>query len=215
MLIPLQQLIQKYNLDIKVCIHVGAHWGEEYEAYKECGIEQIIFIEPCQDAFNVLRAKFSKNEDVVLLPFACGNVNDAMPINVERTNQGQSNSLLQPFLHLSQHPNVIFAGEQEIVQVRRLDDLIFFSTIKPLMMLMMDAQGFEGEILKGATHLLKQIDVIYTEINTDYTYENNMLVEEMDELLNEFERVETYMPSPSWTWGDSVYISKKILKRGT
>jgi len=52
---------------------------------------------------------------------------------------------------------------------------------------------------------------VYTELNKDYVYEGCTLVDEMDELLNEFERVET----GDWVggcWTDGLYIRKSILK---
>ena len=74
----------------------------------------------------------------------------------------------------------------------------------------MDCQGYEGEILKGATETLKHIDIIYTEINTGETYENNMLVTDMDKFLEPFGfvRVETFLPSPNWTWGDAIFVKR-------
>ena len=75
-------------------------------------------------------------------------------------------------------------------------------------MLAMDVQGFEGEVLKGSTETLKHIKLIYTEVNRGQTYSGNMEIEEIDSLLGVqgFKRVETFWPSPNWTWGDAVYI---------
>lgn len=75
----------------------------------------------------------------------------------------------------------------------------------------MDVQGYEGEVLKGATETLKGIDVVYTEVNRGSTYKGNALIEEIDEMLSEFTRVETYWPSPNWTWGDACYVRKTLL----
>ena len=82
-------------------------------------------------------------------------------------------------------------------------------------MLAMDVQGFEGEVLKGATQTLKHIDIIYTEVNSDFTYQNCMLVGEMDEFLKEygFVGVEEHWPSPNWTWGDKIYIKECLIKK--
>ncbi len=41
MLIPLNYLIQKYNLDISGISHIGAHVGQEVEIYKENNIDNI------------------------------------------------------------------------------------------------------------------------------------------------------------------------------
>ncbi len=223
MLIDLKQIVQKYNLDIKGVIQVGAHWAEEHDIYTNLGVENIVYIEPCSDAFSKLLERFNPNEGaivdevwygrrngVLIINCACADYRgDDIEMKVSDNNQGQSNSLLSPKLHLQQHPEVVFA-DTELIKVRLLDDLSFDKHSYSL--LVMDVQGAEGLVLKGATETLKHIDIIYTEINTDYTYANNMLVGEMDELLNEFERVETYMPSPNWSWGDAIYIRRSLLQ---
>jgi hypothetical protein len=70
----------------------------------------------------------------------------------------------------------------------------------------MDVQGFELEVLKGATETLKGIDYVYCEINRDEVYEGCAKIWELDAFLKDFTRVET-----SWaggSWGDAIYIKK-------
>ena len=35
MLLDLEMLVKKYNMDIKGVIHIGAHFGEENNVYKQ------------------------------------------------------------------------------------------------------------------------------------------------------------------------------------
>ena len=109
-------------------------------------------------------------------------------------------------MHLQQHPEVVF-DDAEVINVALLDDIVNCG----YNILAMDVQGYEGEVLKGATQTLQHIDVIYTEVNNGDTYKGCMLVDEMDEFLFDYQRVETYFPSPNWTWGDAVYIRKTLL----
>lgn len=234
MMMPLQEILTKYKVQPRGVAHVGAHWAEEHDVYKKCGIETFVYIEPCKEAFVVLKNKFSKGnyeatfsrikedelfrfnmyEGVYLMNYACGYRNGLYAMYVSHDNQGQSNSLLTPKLHKDQHPDVVF-NDSEIVRVEKLDDLLFFPhrTDNPKCdMLAIDVQGYEGEVLKGAEETLKHVNIIYTEVNRGQTYSGNMEIEEMDRFLGErgFTRVETYWPSPNWTWGDAVYI-KNIL----
>ena len=66
MMLPLQEVLNKYCICPKGVIHVGAHWAEEHEEYVRCGINRFTYIEPCKDAFYVLMKKFgfeySENE---------------------------------------------------------------------------------------------------------------------------------------------------------
>jgi len=216
MLIPLQEILSKYNLKPKGVIQVGSHWAEEHEDFLKCGIERFVYIEPCKDAYSKLFIKFNypselNPREIILWNVACGSEEGEMPMYVSHQNQGQSNSLLKPEGHLTQHPEIIF-DDAEMVKVIPLDNLPIEKGKYD--MLVMDVQGFEGEVLKGAIKTLKHIDIIYTEVNRGQTYSGNMEIDEMDRLLGDigwgvgFKRVETYWPSPSWTWGDAIYIKE-------
>lgn len=208
MLIPLQELLNKYDLHPKGVVAVGAHWAEEDEDYRKCGIEKFVYIEPCKEAIEVLVSKFKHDLSVSIFKNACGATEEHMVMNVSHDNQGQSNSLLDPLLHLEQHPEVKFT-DGEIVEVVPLDKLKFDR--KEFQLLVMDVQGAEGLVLKGAVETLPFFDAIYTEVNRGQTYKDNMEIEEMDALLAKFGfvRVETYWPSPNWTWGDALFIKNK------
>lgn len=204
MLISLQHILDKYQFNPKGVIHIGAHWAEEHNDYNMAGIKYKAYVEPCKAAFDIMVRNVSNDLNTVCYRYACGSENTEMEINVSHNNQGQSNSLLRPLLHLQQHPSVVFT-DKELVKVSTLDNLPMDRELYDF--LVMDCQGFEGEVLKGATETLKGIKMIYTECNRGQTYENNMEIEQMDELLKPFNftRVETYWPSHSWTWGDCIY----------
>jgi len=239
-MIPLQEVLIKYGIEPKGVLQVGAHFAEENEEFEKIGIPNIVYIEPCKSAYKHLVEKLSiypydfvgNNEYVSfgsskmgsneikmvsLLNFACADYDGESAMYVSHQNEGQSNSLLNPMLHKEQHPEVIF-DDAEVVKVSTLDNLMdkYIYYITPIdkrdrhNILMIDVQGAEGLVLKGATETLKHIDLIYTEINRDYTYENNMLIGEMEEFLKPygFELVEQYWPSPNWSWGDGVFIKK-------
>jgi len=201
MLIDFRELFPKYNITPKGVIQVGSHWAEEHDVLLEIGIKKFVYIEPCKDAFEVLKNKFDNNPDVILFNCACGEIETEMEMYVSPNNQGQSNSLLKPLLHLEQHPEVQFT-ETEMVKVIPLDKLPFDRSDYDL--LVMDTQGAEGLVLRGAVETLATIDSIYTECNNGQTYEGNMELDQMEKFLNAygFELKETFWPSNNWTWGD-------------
>ena len=210
MLISFSQVVDKYKMTFKGAIAAGVHWAEEHNDYLKAGIDKFVYIEPCTDAFDVLVGKFLNNASVTLFKVACGEQEGEFDMYVSKDNQGQSNSLLKPELHIFQHPEVKF-NEMETVKVMPMDKLEFDR--KDYNLLVMDVQGAEGMVLKGAKETLPFIDYIYTECNRDETYSGNMQIDEMDEFLAEFgfERVETYWPSENWSWGDALYIRKTLL----
>ena len=48
MLLDLEFLVKKYNMDIKGVIHIGAHFGEENNGYNNLKLENRIFFEPLE-----------------------------------------------------------------------------------------------------------------------------------------------------------------------
>ena len=55
MLLDLEKIVRKYNLNIRGVIHIGAHLGQEYPIYKKLSIENIAFFEPQKEIFNQLK----------------------------------------------------------------------------------------------------------------------------------------------------------------
>lgn len=209
MLIPLKQFLDKHSIKVRGVIHVGAHLAQEHPEYLKCGIKNMVYIEPCKAPFESLTGMFKINHpNVKLFNCACGEYTGVQEMNITLQGEGQSNSLLAPKLHLKQHPEIKFTAK-EMVEVRRIDDLAYNK--KDYDMLMMDCQGYEAHVLKGATSLLKGINVVYSEVNKDYVYEGCALIEELDEILKDFDRIET-----SWagntSWGDAVWIRKQFVK---
>lgn len=207
MLIDFKTSLKKYPVSASGAIVVGAHTAEEHDVYTELGIHDIVYIEPCEKAFSILHDRFWKQADrIILIKAACADYTGKTTMHVETANTGMSNSILEPKQHLDYYPNIQFTDTEE-VDVIRLDDLDI--SRERYNILIMDCQGAEGLILKGATELLKGIDLIYTEVNTAELYKGCMLLPEMDLLLSDFVRVETKMTNAKW--GDCIYLRQSIL----
>lgn len=203
MLLSLHDLIKKHDLKITGVIHVGGHYGEEYEDYIKAGISPIHFFEPCKDTFQIMRNRLSDTE-CYLHNVGLGSLNKTETINKESHNKGQSNSILTPAKHLEYYPDIVFEAT-ETVEIKTLDSFKIYDCN----LLVMDVQGYELEVLRGARGTLKFINYIYTEVNTEELYKNCALVNEIDDYLQDFERVETKLTNRGW--GDALYIRKTLL----
>lgn len=201
--LDLEELVQKYQVKIKGLIHVGAHYGQEYEIYQKLGIANLIFFEPLSENFKILKTHIGEN--ATLVQKALGNENKQVKMYTESFNNGMSSSILKPQKHLEQYPQIVF-DQEEIVEMVRLDD--FLSEKANYNFLIIDVQGYELEVLKGSQETLTNISGVLTEVNRDELYENCVRVEQLDDFLNlyDFDRVET-----NWeggTWGDAFYLKK-------
>lgn len=206
MLLNFQSLVSKYSIKANGAIHVGAHHAQEHADYVNAGIKRFVYIEPCAAAFNVLKNKFSAHNHIQLFNYACGDVECEQVMYTGSQNEGQSNSLLKMNKHHQIHPGITLP-DTEIVTVKRLDNL---GIGKDYQLLVMDCQGFEGRVVMGARETLKQINWIYSEVNKGDVYHGCTKVDELDQLLNEFTRVET----GQWVgglWSDALYVRKTLL----
>jgi len=204
MLLDLEMLVKKYNMDIKGVIHIGAHFGEENDVYDNLKLKNRIFFEPLEKNYNKLLENVGEN--FIKYKIALGNENKKIEMFVEEANMGQSSSILKPVLHLTQYPHIKF-NTTEIVDMKRLDDVDI--KINNFNFINIDVQGYELEVFKGSTETLKNIDYIMSEINRDEVYENCAKISELVEFLNPygFELVEQ-----DWaghTWGDGLFIKIK------
>ena len=203
MLLDFDKLYEKYNMKINGVIQIGAHYGQEHHIYKNKGVEKIVYFEPLKKNFEILNNNVGK--DSICFNMALGNENRDVEMFVESANNGMSSSVLKPDLHTQQYPHITF-DSKELVKMSKLDDVDFdFSNHN---FINIDVQGYEIEVFKGSTNILKNIDYIISEVNRESLYENCTMVWALDEFLSEygFERVET-----EWiggNWGDALYVKK-------
>lgn len=204
MLLNFSQLFEKYNMNIKGIIHIGAHYGQEHGLYKSHSIQNIMYFEPIIKNYEIL--KQNVGEDAVLFNLALGNENKEIDMFVESANKGMSSSILEPIVHLTQYPWIKF-NEKETVQMKRLDDIEFDR--ESYNFINIDVQGYELEVFKGSEKFLEKVDYIISEINRDELYKNCTVVDELSDFLSNygFELVEI-----NWeggTWGDGLYVKNK------
>jgi FkbM family methyltransferase len=201
MLIPLHELVEKYNIQFKGILHVGAHECEEIDAYlKYIPNNQILWVEAMKDKVELCKARFPgvKIEQAVI-----SDKIEKVTFNI--TNNGQSSSILDFGLHSYFHPDVVFVNSIE-TETQLLRDIICNYDID-YNFINLDIQGVELRALKSMEEYLHKIDYIYTEVNCDYVYKDCNLVTEIDDYLKEFgfTRVETCWAGQC-RWGDAFYI---------
>lgn len=205
MLISFDDIVGKYSLSVSGVVHVGAHHGEEISSYLDNGIDKIVCFEPLIENLQVLMGY--KSDIVKIYPYALGEREDIVTI-YRSSNNLESSSVLRPKKHLEIYEGIYFPSTEEI-KMKKLSS--FRDRINGCNFLNMDVQGYEYQVLLGAEECIEQFDYIYSEVNRDETYENNVLVDKIDEYLdgNGFIRVET-----DWSgiiWGDAFYIRKELL----
>ena len=203
MLIPLHQLIQKYNVNIKGILHVGAHECEEIADYERyVSRNKILWVEAMPDKVEISKSKYP---NLLIENAVVSDIEETVKFNV--SNNGQSSSILEFGLHSTFHPHVHYVTSFQ-AQTQLLKNIICKYDIE-YNFLNFDIQGAELKALKGMEEYLNKVDYIYTEVNCDYVYKGCAIVDEIDEYLKQFGlyRVETQW-CQNFRWGDAFYIRK-------
>jgi FkbM family methyltransferase len=206
MVISFDKIVEKYNLKIKGVLHIGAHFGQEYEGYVNQGIKNMIFFEPVKSIYSKLLEHLGKalpGENITTYNVALGSELCQKEMFIEKANLGQSSSLLEPKDHLVYSPTIRF-DSREVVSVVTLDSIEFDRTL--FNMINIDVQGYELEVFKGAVETLKTIDIIYSEINLEELYKDCVQVGELDSFLKKFGFVRILTQLAHKSWGDALYL---------
>jgi FkbM family methyltransferase len=201
----LMNVKQRFNLKIKGLLHVGGYDGVEMKIYSDLGINKVVFFEPLKSNFEKLLKNVAPFDGVTCHPVALGKKECEMPMFVEVKNGGMSSSLLQPKLHTEFYPHIPF-DVSETVKVVTLDSYRYADCN----VLVMDTQGFELEVLKGAKKTLKTIDYIITEANLDEIFEGCAKLTQLTDFLDKAGFTLIQFTQNEFLWGEAFFMRKEI-----
>lgn len=167
----------------KGVIHVGANSGQEREVYEHYDLD-VLWIEPIPEVFQKLKtniAPFGKQKGV------CALVSDEddreILFNVS-SNEGQSSSMLDLAAHKELWPEVNYTHTLKLKSVT-LPTLLRRERIDPAFYdaLVLDTQGSELLVLKGAGAILKGFQFISSEAADFEAYKGCCKLEDLDQFL--------------------------------
>jgi FkbM family methyltransferase len=210
MLISLDFLWPKYRIKSIGIVHVGAHWGEEFQDYARHGLRKQHWVEADPDAFEILKKRIGSQPGVNLYNACISDEEKEVTFNVAN-NDGQSSSFLELGTHKKIHPSVKYI-KKHVLKTVRMDKLFHPQQLDEVNFLAIDVQGAELQVLKSMGVLLNGINYIYLEVNKKETYKGCALVQDIDNyLFDDFKRVET----AEWvgdSWSDAFYVRKNLNK---
>jgi FkbM family methyltransferase len=204
MLIPLDELINKFNIKIEGVLHIGAHECEELIYYeKYINRDKIIWIEAIPEKVKYCLEKYP---NIIIENAVVSDKVENVKFNI--SNNGQSSSFLNFGTHSIHHPYVYYTNSFE-TQTKLLNDILHKYKNIQFNFINLDIQGAELRALKGMKEYLengKHIKYIYTEVNKEEVYENCNLIYDLDIFLKEFNFVRVLTKWTEHNWGDAFYI---------
>ncbi len=164
-------------------LHVGANHGQERDIYHHHGLK-VVWIEALPEAFAILArhiADFPKQSAIEAL--VTDVPGQSYKFNIAN-NQGASSSILNLAKHRDIWPGVDFVGQIDLVSTT-LDQLVTEGKldISGIDTLVLDTQGSELLVLKGAERLLKSIRFLKVEAADFEAYEGCTTADELEKWL--------------------------------
>ncbi len=167
---------------IRTVIDVGAHKGEFSSAIRVLVPESRIYaFEPLPDCCSVLSRKLGSNGHAKIFPVVVGR--DSGTATLWRSSYAKSSSVLpMAKLHKDSFPWTA-QTEPLTVPMKSLDEFNSEMKLEPKVLLKIDVQGYEAEVLRGATALLQKTDYVLLEVSFRTLYEGQGSFAEIHAIL--------------------------------
>lgn len=174
----LHKLLQFHEIDL--VLDVGANVGQYYKDLRFAGYDgKLISFEPLSAAYSKLVDSSKNDPNWIIAPqMALGNYDGEIEINVS-ANSVSSSVLKILEKHVELAPNSKYISSEK-VKISRLDTIMpqYLNDHKNIY-LKIDTQGYEKQVLDGATNLLEKVHGLQIELSFVPLYDGQMLFTEM------------------------------------
>ncbi len=174
--------LKKMVPNLNYILDVGANSGQFSKAaiafYPEAKIDAF---EPLPNLFPKTAKKFKNSKNINIHNLALGNENGKIKFN--QNEYEHISSILEINSENIHYPKQLITSPQIEVEIKTLDSFLADKELPPLTLLKLDVQGYEMEVLKGATKAVEKIDYIILEANLEQLYINQPSFTEMNNYL--------------------------------
>jgi FkbM family methyltransferase len=174
---------QAFLPDTSGVIHVGANIGQERDLYERFGV-RVLWIEPIPDIIAMLEARLEGHDRQRAVEGLVTDRDDVeYPFHIA-SNRGQSSSILELERHREIWPGVSYTGTITLKSVT-LATLLHRARIEAADYdaLVIDTQGSELLVLKGAEPLLHNFKYVMTEVADFESYQGCCRLADIDSFM--------------------------------
>jgi FkbM family methyltransferase len=180
-------LLQKqYGLDPRTTtlIHVGASLCQEASYYENFNFKQVIWIEALKEIADKARKEIAQFKNQHIVNALClAESGRLVSMNVS-SNNSESSSVLEPLRHKDVFRDIVFQNSGlNPIESTTLDNVIEITEKTPHYILVLDVQGAELEVLKGALRTMERSLFILCEVSAISLYKNQVLVADLVNFL--------------------------------
>jgi FkbM family methyltransferase len=175
----------------KGVLHIGAHLGQEGERYFQ-NSAKVIWVEAIPRVYEDLVKNVSRFPDQIAVCALLGDQNNLM-VDFNLASNGLASSSLFKFGNELGFKNIAMKSKIEL-PMTRLDNIYTPESIEDYEHWVLDVQGAELLVLKGAGNLLENCKSVLIEVSTRQVYEGGVSWKELEKFLSEFNLIPLWQP---------------------
>lgn len=201
-------LLNKYNIPKKNCLHVGANIGSEIEIYEKYGFENVIWIEGYKPYFDILKRNIQDKKNHHAFNVMVSEIQNEK-VNFKIASNTGSSTIFEPTDEWYETFSDLSFTKTEIINCSRIDNLlsenfekVFLSQIK---FIVLDIEGAELKALYSLGSLIQVIEFAFVEVSLRQNFKNAPLMIDIDRYFfnNSFKKVFLKYGAAS---GDALYM---------
>ena len=165
-------------------LDVGAHMGEFAQRIRTLlPNAELVCFEPLEEPFTKLTERFRGQPNFRAIRCALGEKAGQHEI---RHNEYAPSSSLLPMTELHKQSFTFAVKERtEMIEVRRLSDVVRELNLRDPLLLKLDVQGFEDKVIAGGEDVVARAKIIIIEVSFQPLYEGGPLFDDIYRLLKE------------------------------
>ena len=191
----------------RTAMHIGANTGQEFDAYRRFGFEQVTYVEPLPSAFQELERRIEGHAGHRAVQALCtASSGESVTLHVSN-QQGLSSSVLELGNMTTLHPEIEYVEHLDLISTT-VDAVVTtqLDGVGPEL-LILDTQGTEAEVLCGARKTLSgPTRFVFCEVSHQPLYENGCEEAEVTAFLKELGFAMMFKLLNQKGWGDAFYV---------
>ena len=208
MLDSLAQMLEA-GLPVESILHVGANEGQERFDYQQAGASPCFYVEPVDAAFARLERNLADMRGHHAVKAVCSDREGQDILFHVASNGGQSSSFLDLGMHAALHPSISYTTAQPMTTTT-VDRLIAtYSPGRVPNLWVIDAQGADLHVLRGAASSLPDVDGVFVEVAERPLYAGGATREGITRYLEQFGLSMHWYGLDEHGNGDAFYCRKR------
>jgi len=178
--IELENLVK--DLDFKTVFDIGSNKGQFILLIEKLFKDKIFYsFEPIREILEKQKNFFKNKENFFFYNLGIGEKSEKKKFYI--TNRRDSSSFLKVEHRIKGNKDYQIEEEREI-NIKSLDEIFNQKILLEPILMKIDVQGFELEVLKGSSNILRKIKYIIIEVSNSEIYSKQPLSNEIIEYLN-------------------------------